>query len=154
MKFVENFEIETTKNLAESLNELRIITNKNYFSFFGLYEKTMFRGKISNTNFKITKIANARGISEAVSIGNISQKEGKTIIEISIRPSIYSAVFYLIMITFILFLVIFLNVIGLLNVIMNLILFFFVLAFTMIPVFSYDEEKENSKKKLIEIFKL
>lgn len=37
---------------------------------------------------------------------------------------------------------------------MNLILFFFVLAFTMIPVFSYDEEKENSKKKLIEIFKL
>ncbi len=153
MKFVEHLEIETTKNLAESLAELRKITNKNYFSFFGFNEKTTFRGIISNKTFKVTKISNARGVLEAVSTGNISEKDGKFIVKISIRPAIHSIVFSGIMIVFIIFLVIFLNVIGLLNITMNIVFLFFVLAFTMIPIFSYDEEKEKSKRKLIEIFK-
>lgn len=153
MKIVEHFEIETTKKLAESLAELKKITNKNYFSFFGFNKKTMFRGIISNKTFKVTKIANARGVLEAVSTGNISEKDGKFIVKVSIRPAIFSVVFSLVMVVFVIFLVIFLNVIGLLNVTMNMVFFFFVLAFTMIPVFSYDEEKEKSKKKLIEIFK-
>jgi len=77
MQIVEHFEIETTKDLSDSLAELRKITNKNYFSFFGFNEKIMFRGKISKTYFKITKIANARGILEAVSTGHISEKRWK-----------------------------------------------------------------------------
>ncbi|RRQ45123.1 hypothetical protein DTW91_11995 [Chryseobacterium sp. SC28] len=153
MNIVEHFEIETTKDLEESLAELRKITNKNYFSFFGWKDQTMFRGKVSRRMFKVTKIANARGILEAVSTGNISEKDGKTIIEISIKPAIYSIVFSAIMTVFIMFLVIFLNVIGLLNIMMNVVFVFFVLVFTMVPLFSYDEEKEKSKDKLIEIFK-
>lgn len=153
MKIVEHFEIETTKELAESLAKLRKITNKNYFSFFGFNEKIMFRGIISTKTFKVTKIADARGVLEAVSTGDISEKDGKFIIKIKIRPAIYSFIVSLIMMLFVIFLVIFLNVIGLLNITMNIVFLFFVLAFTMIPVFSYDEEKERSKKKLIEIFK-
>ncbi|MBV6879998.1 hypothetical protein NG800_006985 [Epilithonimonas ginsengisoli] len=153
MKIVEHFEIETTKELAESLAELRKITNKNYFSFFGFNEKIMFRGIITNRTFKITKITNVRGVLEAVSTGNISEKDGKFIVKVSIRPAIFSVVYSLTMAVFVMFLVIFLNVIGLLNITMNIVFLFFVLAFTMIPVFSYDEEKERSKKKLIEIFK-
>lgn len=45
MKFVENFEIETTKNLAESLNELRIITNKIIFHFLVYMKKQCFAEK-------------------------------------------------------------------------------------------------------------
>jgi len=153
LKIVEHFEIETAKNLAESLAELRKITNKSYFSFFGFNEKTMFRGIISNNTFKVTKIAYCRGILQAVAIGSIYEKDGKLIIKITIRPAIYSFVFSLIMMLFVMFLVIFLNIIGLMSITINIVFLFFVLAFTMIPVFSYDEEKEQSKKKLIEIFK-
>jgi len=39
------------------------------------------------------------------------------------------------------------------DITMNIAFVFFALAFTMIPLFAYDEEKEKSKKKLIEIFK-
>jgi len=154
MKIVERFEIEITTDLNESLAELRKITNKNYFSFFGFNEKTMFRGKISKTYFKITKIANARGILEAVSTGNMFERDGKIIIEVSVRPAIYSIVSSMIAVIFLLFIIVFFNLsVGSFDVTMNIVFLFFALVFTMIPLFAYDEEKEKSKKKLIEIFK-
>ena len=82
------------------------------------------------------------------------KRDGKIIIEVSVRPAIYSIVSSVTAVIFLLFIIVLFNLFrGGFDITMNIAFVFFALAFTMIPLFAYDEEKEKSKKKLIEIFK-